>query len=40
LTALLWPVLVIDVAVFVIVLVCEALVGRMRGRRIVYRSLQ
>jgi hypothetical protein len=40
LTALLWPVLVIDVVVLIVVLVCEALVGRMRGRRIVYRSLQ
>lgn len=40
LTALLWPVLVIDVAVLIVVLVCEALVGRVRGRRIVYRSLQ
>jgi hypothetical protein len=40
LTTLLWPVLVIDVAVLIVVLVCEALIGRMRGRRIVYRSLQ
>jgi len=39
LTALLWPVLVIDFVVLTLVLLAEVLVGRVRGRRIVYRSL-
>ena len=38
LTALLWPVLLIDLGVLAVVLALEALVGRLRGRRIVYRS--
>jgi hypothetical protein len=38
LTAILWPVLLIDLVVLVVVLLLEALIGRMRGRRIVYRS--
>ncbi len=40
LAALLWPVLLIDLAVLALVLLAEVLVGRVRGRRIVYRSLQ
>lgn len=40
LTTLLWPVLVIDLLVLALVLLAEILVGRVRGRRIVYRSLQ
>jgi hypothetical protein len=40
LAALLWPVLLIDLAVLSLVLLAEVLVGRVRGRRIVYRSLQ
>jgi hypothetical protein len=36
---LLWPVLLIDLLVLALVLLGEALVGRARGRRIVYRSL-
>lgn len=39
LTVLLRPVLFVNGGMLVVVLVLEALVGRMRGRRIVYRSL-
>jgi hypothetical protein len=36
----LWPVLVIDAVILVLVLLLETLVSRIRGRRVVYRTIR
>jgi hypothetical protein len=40
LTAALLPVLVVDVVILVVVLILEMLVSRIRGRRVIYRTLK
>jgi hypothetical protein len=40
LTAALLPVVVVDVAILVVVLLLETLVSRIRGRRVIYRTLK